>query len=127
MKKVKIEKPKMLIGSPPCTAYSTWQYINDRKRDQDVVAWEKKRAVIHLSFCVDLYLEQIRGGRYFVHEHPAGCTSWAEEVMQRLMKRADVEYVVMDQCQFGADDGKGNPIRKPKKMAVRQQRGAPIT
>ena len=33
--------------------------------------------------------------------------------MQGLMKISDVEYVVMDQCQFGADDGKGNPIRKP--------------
>ena len=43
MKKVKIEKPKMLIGSPRCS----WQYINDKKRDEDVVAWEKKRALTH--------------------------------------------------------------------------------
>ena len=36
---------------------------------QYVVEYEKRRAVSHLEFCTELYREQIRGGRYFIHEH----------------------------------------------------------
>ena len=27
------QKPTLLVGTPMCTAFSTWQYINDKKRD----------------------------------------------------------------------------------------------
>ena len=40
-----------------------------------VVAAEKRRAVVHLDSCVELYREQMRLGRYFIHEHPAYTTS----------------------------------------------------
>ena len=55
LKKVREEKPYVLIGSPMCTAFSIWQRINDKIRDAGVVAAEKKRAVIHLEFCIELY------------------------------------------------------------------------
>ena len=76
--KLKEEKPMLLIGSPMCTAFSTWQRINNLIRDPVTVAAEKKRAIQHLEFCIELYREQIRGGRYFVHEHPAYASSWQE-------------------------------------------------
>ena len=41
MSKLKNEKPLLLIGSPMCTAFSTWQRINDKVRDQFTVAMEK--------------------------------------------------------------------------------------
>ena len=49
MKKVKEERPQLLIGSPMCTAFSTWQRINNGIRDPHIVAAEKKRAVMHLE------------------------------------------------------------------------------
>ena len=71
MQKLKDEKPMLLIGSPMCTAFSTWQRINNCIRYPFTVAAEKKRAIMHLEFCMDLYREQLKHGRYFVHEHPA--------------------------------------------------------
>ena len=55
MVKVKSERPQLLIGSPMCTAFSDWQRINNLIRDPVTVAAEKRRAVEHLSFCVELY------------------------------------------------------------------------
>ena len=34
------QRPMLLVGSPMCTAFSTWQYINRRKRDPLVVSRE---------------------------------------------------------------------------------------
>ena len=76
MAKVKSEKPQLLIGSPMCTAFSTWRRINNMIRDPVTIAAEKRRAVEHRAFCVELYREQMRNGRYLLHEHPAYATSW---------------------------------------------------
>ena len=86
MAKVRSERPQLLIGSPMCTAFSTWQRIHNLIRDPVAVAAEKRRAVEHLSFCIELYKGQLRHGRYFLHEHPAYATSWQETVIQQMLK-----------------------------------------
>ena len=48
-RKLAEDNPMLPIGSPMCTAFSTWQRINDKIRDPYVVACEKKRAVMHLE------------------------------------------------------------------------------
>ena len=85
MKRLKEEKPLLLVGSPMCTVFSTWQRINDKIRDKYVVECERRRAVMHLEFCVELYRGQLRNGRYFIHEHPAYATSWQEECMKKML------------------------------------------
>ena len=62
MKKLKAEELQLLVGSPICTAFSTWQRINNKIRDPMIVANELKRAKEHLDFCAELFREQIRGG-----------------------------------------------------------------
>ena len=69
MKRVKEERPQLLIGSPMCTAFSIWQRISNLIRCAVTSAAEKKRAVEDLDFCMELYREQMRHGRYFLHEH----------------------------------------------------------
>ena len=103
----------LLIGSPMCTAFSTWQRINNKIRDPYVVEMEKRRAVMHLQFCVELYREQLRNGRYFVHEHPAHATSWQEECMQKLLGEHGVETATCDQCMYGCATASGDPMKKP--------------
>ena len=69
LQRIRTERPMLLIGSPMCTAFSTWQRINNMIRDKYVVECERKRAVMHLEFCIELYREQMKHGRYFAHEH----------------------------------------------------------
>ena len=95
-----------------CTAFSTWQRINDKIRCPVTVAVERKRAVEHLDFCMELYREQMRHGRYFVHEHPAYASSWQEETVQKLLDESGVTRATCDQCLYGCESG-GEPIKKP--------------
>ena len=113
MAKVKQDRPQLLIGSPMCTAFSTWQRINNLIRDPVTVAGEKRRAVQHLTFCVELYREQLKHGRYFLHEHPAHASSWQEDIIKGLLKEKGVVTATCDQCLYGSEAPDGSPIKKP--------------
>ena len=115
---VEAEKPMLLIGSPMCTAFSAWQHLNKHRRDPTVITKEYTRAMIHIRFCMELYALQAAAGRYFVHEHPAQATSWAEEEVRRIANVEGVTIALGDQCQYGAADSLGNPLRKPTKFTT---------
>ena len=116
--RIELEKPMLLIGSPMCTAFSAWQRINNKKRNPDIVSREYVRAMIHIRFTMELYQLQHAAGRYFLHEHPAQASSWAEEIVRRTAAMEGVRIVVGDQCQFGAVDKVGGPIKKPTKIML---------
>ena len=52
LRKVRVERPQLLIGSHMCTAFCTWQSINNLIRCPETLAAEEKRAVDHLAFSV---------------------------------------------------------------------------
>jgi len=84
---VREQKPYVLIGSPECRAFSTWQALNAAKSmDPDKLKREKTKATLHLNFMISLYEEQIEAGKYFLHEHPRFATSWQLRNMEILMQ-----------------------------------------
>jgi hypothetical protein len=105
--KFRTQKPAMLIGSPCCTAWSSWQALNKLTRDPEVVRRELIRARVHLEFVCSLHAEHVEAGRLFLLEHPAPATSWQEDSMQELMKYPGVGRINADQCQFGAEAQSG--------------------
>ena len=113
MQKVLKEKPMLLIGSPMCTAFSTWQYINNKVRSPVTVAAELKRAKMHLEFCIELYRVQSKNGRYFLHEHPAYATSWQTDMVEGLMREEGTLKATCDQCLYGCEAEDGSPVKKP--------------
>jgi hypothetical protein len=112
------QKPYLLIGSPECTAFSTWQYLNEaRSINPQAFKEARRRAKAHIKFMAELYREQLDDGHYFLHEHPRYATSWQLEVMQDLMDVPGVQLAHGDQCQYGAEVQrgplKGSPVMKP--------------
>ena len=108
----------MLIGSPMCTAFSTWQRLNEAKTsDPEELRRAKRKAIKHIEFMVTLYLEQLDAGRYFLHEHPLHATSWQIRRMKELMAIPGVELASGDQCQYGSVIRRGarigDPVGKP--------------
>ena len=55
---------------------------------------------------------QVDSQRYFLHEHPAGATSWQLVCVKELLSHDKVERVNGDQCQYDQADASGAPIRK---------------
>ena len=63
VRKIIIEsKPYLLIGSPPCTMFSSLQNLSKNKRDKHVFDEKMKIAEKHMEFCLELYAIQVRGG-----------------------------------------------------------------
>ena len=108
------QKPTLLVGTPMCTAFCTWQNINGLKRSPDEIRRLRARAMVHLEFCARLYRLQLEEGRYFLHEHPMTSRSWQEPCIRSLLELGQVDRVVCDQCQMGSTDDRTNrPVRKP--------------
>ena len=91
----------MVIGSPPCTALSQLQGLNNHKRDPDMVKKEVAEACAHGVFCFEVYDLQRRAGRYFMHEHRLSATSWKTECMTSLRKSPAVHTAEAYMCVFG--------------------------
>ena len=114
---LKETRPLLLIGSPMCTWFSALQHFNKGK--VDTAEWEAgfQRAVEHIKFVFELYDLQVRGGRYFLHEHPAQATSWQLPTVVELCSRYPHLYAVIGaMCAFGlttpGEDGKEQPAQK---------------
>ena len=110
------QKPYVLIGSPQCTAYSSLKAMHAAHADPELIRREKVRADMHMRFVTQLYEDQLHGGRYFLHEHPAYATSWSLECVQKILAMDGVDQAVADQCQYDQQDRDGTPIKKPTRF-----------
>jgi hypothetical protein len=98
--RIRAEEPFIVVGSPPCTMFSSMQNMNKNKGKAE---WEKRRraAEVLLTFAAAVYKLQLLAGRHFLHEHPAGATSWSHPAMSRLLATPGVGAVVAHQCAYG--------------------------
>jgi hypothetical protein len=110
-----------VVGSPPCTMFSRLQLnLNAKKMGKEVWAKRTREAEVLLIFAAAVYALQVQCGRHFLHEHPAGATSWRHPSIARLLARPGVAAVVGHQCQYGltttAADGTPAPAKKPTRF-----------
>ena len=108
------QKPALIVGSPMCTQYLSWQRINDRKRSPAEIARRLAAAKVHMQFVCELYRMQHSAGRFFLHEHPDQASSWDLQCIRSVLGLDDVHRVVGDQCQYGQEIADGHPVKKPK-------------
>ena len=93
-------RPQWVIGSPPCTAFSSWQHLNAKRMSPEARRAQLDEGRQHLRFMISIYRMQLREGRKFLHEHPNGASSWREPAMVSLLNHADVDTVTSDQCMY---------------------------
>ena len=97
---IRLTKPKLVIGSPECRMFSALQ--NLRKWGQKAEE-ELTEAKEHLKFVAKIYMMQISEGRWFLHEHPAGATSWQLDVIKDVEKQTGAVINVADLCMYGME------------------------
>ncbi len=115
-RRLNTESPWLLIGSPMCRMFSALQHLSKGKGNVQ----EKERLLlegkVHLAFCCQLYLDQIARGKFFLHEHPAGATSWTEDCILTVARAPGVRRFIGHMCPHGmtASDEEGRaPVMKP--------------
>lgn len=112
---VQSQRPYLLIGRPPCTAFSNLQNLNRcRPGGNEKVDMQQRKAMVHLAFCCRLYKEQLSQGRYFLHEHPTPASSWKVKCMSGLARDPMVLTAEIDQCAYGltSRDAEGEALAK---------------
>ena len=92
------EEPMVLIGSPPCVAFSQLQTPSP---DSDRTATQLAEGIRHMEFVVRLYRKQVEGGRVFIHENPAHANSWALPCIRKMMRELGVGVGETDQPMLG--------------------------
>ena len=96
------------------------QNANRCRRDPKVVAEELREAKEHMKFCIELYRLQLSAGRYFIHEHPEGASSWYMHETVKLLVEPNVGVASFDMCRFdmkATKDGKEYPVQKSTRVA----------
>eukprot|EP00973_Karenia_brevis_P012646 1715871-Karenia_brevis.AAC.1 len=81
---VKQDEPALLIGSPPCEAFSKLQGLSKNRVDPKKRELQLEMGKKHVETCMDLYKIQMKEGRYFLHEHPAHAESWYLEATEKV-------------------------------------------
>ena len=94
-------QPKMVIGSPACTAFSALQRMNKAKIGEKLYNEMLWKAREHLSFCCQVYADQVQRGGYFLHMHPLSAISWKEDCVKRTLALPGVRSYVLDMCAYG--------------------------
>ena len=115
------QDPDWLIGAPPCSPFSRLNWnTNFKKMNEHDVQRYVAVGRLHVSFAVQCYRDQLRRGKFFLHEHPAAAESWKEGNMKKLLQLPCVASVVSDQCMFNSltvdSDGNQGLARKPTRF-----------
>jgi hypothetical protein len=119
--RIEEEKPFLIVGSPPCTYFSTLTQSNYSRMDPRKVARCKAEAQVLLDFAMQVYEMQLRAGRHFLHEHPQSASSWQDPKMVKMLAHPRVGTAVAHLCQYGlktrGDDGAWQPAKKATRFA----------
>ena len=113
---VRSTQPYFIIGSPPCTPFSSLQEISRAKWDLRVMEEQLRRGTAHTYFCLHIYRMQLAGNRHFVYEHPDGSTAWSTPDMVEFMMRPELDAAVFHMCTYGmtsTDEIGAGLVKKP--------------
>ena len=75
------------------------------------------QARAHLQLVCKLYKQRAAKGKYYMHEHPAGATSWEEKCVNNIQRTTGGIKIDFGMCMFGLmvpyDNGEMKFARKP--------------
>ena len=96
------EDPEWVVGAPPCTAFcqpnlgTTYSRMDPKEVERRI-----QTGLVHLKTISNVYKRQMATGRFFLHEHPRGASSWRMGPIRQLLLRPRVVVTTCHQCQYG--------------------------
>ena len=120
LKRLKEDKPLMLIACPMCGPFSSLNELNYARMSEQRVKERFHDAMMHMRFALSLSIQQYNAGRMFLFEHPAGASSWGTKMMTEMLAREGVYLAKFDFCQLGMEvtDSKGAKVSAKKRTSV---------
>ena len=121
-----MDKPRVLIGSPPCTLFTMLQNLNwaryGKDRDwRDTVRHALEQAKAHVDVCCEVYQHQLQRGAHVLHEQQWSASSWRLWKIDQRVADPSVYLVHSDQGRLGLvvpdQDGHLKPAKKTTGIA----------
>lgn len=94
----KQRRPKTLVCSPVCKAFSPLGFLNHPKMCPLRLRQDLAEGHLMWDFSLEAAHEQCNNGDYFGIEHPGNATSWRLSNTQELLQREDVALMTFDMC-----------------------------
>ena len=92
-------RPKLLVGSSECKA---WSQLQNLSKDKQLFEAEKRvHSVRHLEAVTQMYHGQVDDNNYFLHEQSDSDEFWIEPSIQRMLMRNGVSWIRNDLCAAG--------------------------
>ena len=95
------EKPFLLIGAPPCCAFSPLQNLSKDKRPPEETEKIREEGLRHLRVAFKSYWKQHQAGRLFLDEHPKSASSWKEPEVLSMINEEGIYLVEGPMCRWG--------------------------
>ena len=116
----KDRKPRMLMASPECRAFTQWRHLNRKHMSEQTLKRDLEEGHLQWNFSLEAARDQLADGLHFGLEHPQGAETWELPQTQKLLARDDVALMTFDQCAFGlrVQEGSDRLSRKSTKIAT---------
>ena len=118
--RIKLERPRHVWISPPGSAYSPFQSLNQRNPEQQQELREQRKQALRIyqGAAVIVYTCQ-QLGVHCTWEWSEGCNGWRLPLVQRLIQRGGLQTVVVKGCRVNLrDPSSGQLARSGWKIAT---------
>ena len=105
-------RPRMLMESPECKAFSQLMNVNWQRMNPSEVRRIRSEGELMWDFSVEAAEEQYAVGDYFALEHPAYASSWSKPRIQKLLRKPGVALIEFDMCHYGLTVTEGGELSK---------------
>ena len=106
------QEPSVVFLAPVCAPWSQMTNINDRDAREE----KRRKYMPMVEFCIQVAVYQLRNGRHFIIENPAGSAMWWQHVIKRIIDHPQVCWGTLDMCAFGMKDPNGYYYYKPTSL-----------
>ena len=122
------ERPKFVVGSPPCTDFCKLLHLNPHTRDT-IAERQEQGGKPHMRVAARAYWRQLENGDHFLHENPPN-DSWEMPEMKALADDPRVYVVKGPMCNWSMmledDNGIKGYVRKETKWMTSSKELAEI-
>ena len=112
MEVIERQQPSVVFLAPVCAPWSQMTNINDRDAREE----KRRKYMPTVEFCIQVAIYQLRNGRHFIIENPAGSAMWWQYVFRRIIDHPQVCWGTLDMCAFGMKDPNGYYYFKPTSL-----------
>ncbi|CAK9083538.1 Retrovirus-related Pol polyprotein from transposon RE2 (Retro element 2) (AtRE2) [Includes: Protease RE2 [Durusdinium trenchii] len=117
-KTIEEQEPGVILMSPDCKMFSQLMNVNLKRIPVEKLTRQQMEALVMWHLCLQVAEHQMKKGRYFVLEQPAGASSWSTHGSKWLMENDEVFFFFFDQCELGLQVCPEGPSRKTTALAT---------